>query len=134
MKKWNDDGLKCESCMGDVLDCKPWIKSIGLKWCGEKTKAYANKAQTEALLQWHNDKYGSIGQARRDNQGDAWLKAIRAEFKPKETPKPFATLEEFDMKLIRFFVESRRVEFYQLCACCRVPLKDIERIIAGIKC
>ena len=177
MKKWNDDGLMCESCMGDVLDCKPWIKSIGLKWCGERTKAYANKAQTEALLKWHNDRYGSIEQARRDSEkekakyifggfkdfdADGWLEHIRAEFKPKEvietivdvfnvnsetmdrilksylvqkeeTPKPFATLEEFDLKIIKMFIERRKIKFRQLCLGLGLEREDVNRIIEGIK-
>lgn len=62
MLELNDDGLDCDSCMGHDV-CESWVCECGgRKWCGigGYKSYYANKQQTEALLKWHDDRFGKI--------------------------------------------------------------------------
>ena len=54
----------CGSCIGKMVmcaDCKYWCreikKNVDLCYCSD---CYANKVQTEELLKFHNDRYGTI--------------------------------------------------------------------------
>ena len=132
MKKRHEQGIGCESCFGWIF-CSKWKKELNIGACGLGYKAYANKPQTEALLKWHNDRYGSIEQARRDSEKDHSKGGYRQ--RPHGVPesKPFATLEEFDVTIIRFFIESNKNKFFDLCLTAGISLRDAVRIIKGIK-
>lgn len=56
MKKYNEDGKHCSTCMGDV-DCYKWMEEIKIQHClHNQDKAYANKEECEALLKYWNNK------------------------------------------------------------------------------
>lgn len=59
MKRYNEDGLQCDTCMGNT-GCSDWLSSIHLYGCGISSRAYANKEQVEWLLEYHENKGGKM--------------------------------------------------------------------------